>query len=728
MTTSHNRGGLRHHSYPANQMDNTNHRENESPVAKPLRRASQPPTNREAAARLDPRVRKESILSTLNAMNRMSPADDKNKLSAVPDHDEVTMATLRERFRKSVSVAPDLASLDVNPNSNQRRKSSHTMTSGTLFAVMHARKHFRYKNREIRKSQKKLCILFRAIARVAILLNRICAWHYQRIKEVGNKNLTFSELHEDPQVELMFDVTKYKANKELRISKEAKHILMKTPSERTEHELYLVTIALRNVKSIAEYPVRMQRSVAEVGWYEAYDAKRVIVREGQPPISFYFLLSGSAVVTIMDREKELATTVAIIKRGDSFGELAILNGSTRTSSVTARENVEMICISAQDFTRIFMSGGAKNLVDPDRNSFIKSIEFLKGWPLHLLAERPNMCIFNYFTSCTVLVRDSRQSNWIYIVKSGSCSVLKRLHQVKPRRKTGKRKRSFQEDTDTDDNHRDRLDQRVTTLLSKKKIDLKRNTVAKYDMPLVSTNVDFESVPPTRLASAASVTSTHRLPTANHQRNQPMESLRKKSKDEHSFSGAYRTDDPITDDRHSNWSFAKGPFLTRSKYDTSAKSTADYRAAELVSLSADGDCLVGNTRTLPDDLNIGYKADDTFAGKKPIFVRVQTLVKGAVFGLADVLFDDQPSLSLVSNGAECIVISKRLFMDHASDDLITKLRLEERPYITDEEMQHNLERQLHWNGFRKTTLQKAALVVKQRRRERRNRRHTLGVLT
>ena len=51
--------------------------------------------------------------------------------------------------------------------------------------------------------------------------------------------------------------------------------------------------ALRNIACFAEYPVRMQRKIVEVGRYEKYDSKRVIVRQGHPASAFYFILSGS---------------------------------------------------------------------------------------------------------------------------------------------------------------------------------------------------------------------------------------------------------------------------------------------------------------------------------------------------------------------------------------------------------------------------------------------------
>ena len=43
------------------------------------------------------------------------------------------------------------------------------------------------------------------------------------------------------------------------------------------------------------------------------------------------------------------------------------------------------------------------------------------------------------------------------------------------------------------------------------------------------------------------------------------------------------------------------------------------------------------------------------------------------GLSDVLFDAQPSFSVISNGAECILLSKKFYREHATSRMLTQLR-------------------------------------------------------
>lgn len=55
-------------------------------------------------------------------------------------------------------------------------------------------------------------------------------------------------------------------------------------------------IVLRSIKDYADYPVAIQKKIAEVGEYVKYESRRIIVREGHPAWNFYFILSGSGAL------------------------------------------------------------------------------------------------------------------------------------------------------------------------------------------------------------------------------------------------------------------------------------------------------------------------------------------------------------------------------------------------------------------------------------------------
>ena len=43
------------------------------------------------------------------------------------------------------------------------------------------------------------------------------------------------------------------------------------------------------------------------------------------------------------------------------------------------------------------------------------------------------------------------------------------------------------------------------------------------------------------------------------------------------------------------------------------------------------------------------------------------------GLADIVLEEQTSFTIVSNGADCVLVNKQFYLEHASEKLLRKLR-------------------------------------------------------
>lgn len=81
------------------------------------------------------------------------------------------------------------------------------------------------------------------------------------------------------------------------------------------------------------------------------------------------------------------------------------------------------------------------------------------------------------------------------------------------------------------------------------------------------------------------------------------------------------------------------------------------------------------------------------------------------GLADVVLMGQPSMCLVSNGAECIMINKEFFQEHCSQKLQRKLLQIISPYPEDELMQQRLMVKLDWEAQKKAILGQAIYDIR-----------------
>lgn len=80
-----------------------------------------------------------------------------------------------------------------------------------------------------------------------------------------------------------------------------------------------------------------------------YPADRAVLMEDAWGNAVYFVVSGWVKVRRHSGTGENVSTLAILGRGDFFGEMAILDESPRSTDVIALSNVRLVSISAQRF-------------------------------------------------------------------------------------------------------------------------------------------------------------------------------------------------------------------------------------------------------------------------------------------------------------------------------------------------------------------------------------------
>ena len=235
-----------------------------------------------------------------------------------------------------------------------------------------------------------------------------------------------------------FDKSTFASRREVVISPENSMILTLKGASRTPEQVKLIVNNLSwAISSFAEYPHSMQNALAGVAMYQRTNPQRVIIRQGHYPENFYFIISGWAKVYVCKENENTGeyelSTVAKIGKGQCFGEIALIHQTTRQATVESLTEMELLVITKYDFFRIFLSKPEESLEEPEYLKIMRTLLFMHDWPLEKIDEQPGACILHFFRPGTVIVSDSNTSNWIYIVKSGSCVVMKKLRHVVPKR-------------------------------------------------------------------------------------------------------------------------------------------------------------------------------------------------------------------------------------------------------------------------------------------------------
>jgi len=101
--------------------------------------------------------------------------------------------------------------------------------------------------------------------------------------------------------------------------------------------------ALRRVPLFEELDEAELQSVADAMNEANVPAGGVVTAEGGPGDGFFVIESGEADVTV-DGEPRAA-----LQAGDYFGEIALLLGSSRTATVTARSDLRCHALTPWDF-------------------------------------------------------------------------------------------------------------------------------------------------------------------------------------------------------------------------------------------------------------------------------------------------------------------------------------------------------------------------------------------
>lgn len=119
---------------------------------------------------------------------------------------------------------------------------------------------------------------------------------------------------------------------------------------KAEETLAAVEEALRGVSFLEPLDDAQRRQLAYHIRRQAYAADETIIRHGDPGESFYIVAKGRLSVTT-----KRGVEVAVLQRGDYFGEMSLMTGESRSATVTAIGDTELYVVDKPSFERIIKS-------------------------------------------------------------------------------------------------------------------------------------------------------------------------------------------------------------------------------------------------------------------------------------------------------------------------------------------------------------------------------------
>lgn len=118
--------------------------------------------------------------------------------------------------------------------------------------------------------------------------------------------------------------------------------------------------SLRAISLFSDLDEFQLQSIASKCTTRTYKTGTILFRENEPGTVFYLVVTGTVKIYTSNRQGE-DKIMSILTAGDSFGELALLDGKPRSATAQVIEETTIISLAAQDFQRLLKNHFDLNL-------------------------------------------------------------------------------------------------------------------------------------------------------------------------------------------------------------------------------------------------------------------------------------------------------------------------------------------------------------------------------
>lgn len=220
-------------------------------------------------------------------------------------------------------------------------------------------------------------------------------------------------------------------------------ILATPPKERTEAEVQQVANYMKAIPFFTDLVSSLDKEALAqcclVITAEFFNEGQFVFNSGDYGHTFYVIISGSVAVLKPEGKQDgvgIYTELALLRAGDSFGELALISSEQRAGSAVCREATVLGVLNKADYLRILGKAQAAKLT--------KKVDLLQSNPVFTRWTKYSLQKFSYFfhektyQRKQIVHKAGTEANEIFLVQSGDFQLTKRI-QVPVQRGLGQGK-------------------------------------------------------------------------------------------------------------------------------------------------------------------------------------------------------------------------------------------------------------------------------------------------
>jgi len=111
--------------------------------------------------------------------------------------------------------------------------------------------------------------------------------------------------------------------------------------------------AVERLKKIAPYVKNIQQPFKPGEMVRTYTKDQIVFCEGEPGDELFIIQKGSVKIIKISDNKEIL--LAVLKTGDIFGEMALLESKPRAAGAVAYENCQLMAVNRENFQQMIQS-------------------------------------------------------------------------------------------------------------------------------------------------------------------------------------------------------------------------------------------------------------------------------------------------------------------------------------------------------------------------------------
>ncbi|CAD8103218.1 unnamed protein product [Paramecium primaurelia] len=230
-------------------------------------------------------------------------------------------------------------------------------------------------------------------------------------------------------------ITQADRNIFLRQSQKLKVLLTIPPKERTDEHIKQISVLVQSVKFISRYREKpYYNELCRNLYVKTFQQRKTIFKQGDTGTCFYVILSG--LVKIYADEPTCFSgyfkkrEVAVLGKGNCFGEIALFFGSQRTATVIAESDCDLLMLDKDVFQK-YIQGDSEDLDLQSTNlkdvrRFLNTVQQFSLFTPEEIAQISTKCHKQIHQQQTILLKQGVVPKQLFIIKKGRVRVIKKI--------------------------------------------------------------------------------------------------------------------------------------------------------------------------------------------------------------------------------------------------------------------------------------------------------------